>query len=78
MPTLLKGYRALGGQMVLNQKIILGQSSYQPEVEKLIAARPQIRIVFQTKRVGDPQIQSAGTSRAENSPEVAERPIVIK
>ena len=42
VPTLLKGYRALGGQMVLNQKIILGQSSYQPEVEKLIAARPQI------------------------------------
>jgi ABC-type branched-subunit amino acid transport system substrate-binding protein len=42
VPTLLKGYRALGGQMVVNQKIILGQSSYQPEVEKLIAAKPQI------------------------------------
>ena len=42
VPTLLKGYSELGGQMVLNQKIALGQSSYQPEVEQLIAARPQV------------------------------------
>jgi ABC-type branched-subunit amino acid transport system substrate-binding protein len=42
VPTLLKAYSALGGQMVLNQKIILGQSSYQPEVEQLIAAKPQV------------------------------------
>jgi ABC-type branched-subunit amino acid transport system substrate-binding protein len=42
VPTLLKGYSALGGQIVLNQKIILGQASYQPEVEQLIAARPQV------------------------------------
>ena len=42
VPTMLKGYRALGGQMVLNQKIALGQTSYQPEVEQLIAARPQV------------------------------------
>jgi branched-chain amino acid transport system substrate-binding protein len=42
VPTLLKAYSALGGQMVLNQKIALGQSSYQPEVEQLIAAKPQV------------------------------------
>ena len=42
MPTLLKGYSALGGQMVINQKIALGQTSYQPEVEQLIAAKPQV------------------------------------
>ena len=42
VPTLLKGYRTLGGQIVLNQKIAVGQSSYQPEVEQLIAAKPQV------------------------------------
>jgi len=42
VPTLLKGYSAVGGQMVLNQKITLGQASYQPEVEQLIAAKPQV------------------------------------
>ena len=42
VPTLLKGYSALGGQIVLNQKIVLGQTSYQPEVEQLIAAKPQV------------------------------------
>jgi ABC-type branched-subunit amino acid transport system substrate-binding protein len=40
--TLQKTYSALGGQMVLNQKITLGQTSYQPEVEQLIAAKPQV------------------------------------
>jgi branched-chain amino acid transport system substrate-binding protein len=39
---LLKGYRELGGHMVLNQKIALGQSSYQREVQQLIAAKPQV------------------------------------
>jgi len=42
VPTLLKGYRELGGQMVLNQKIALGQSSYQREVQQLIAAKPEV------------------------------------
>jgi ABC-type branched-subunit amino acid transport system substrate-binding protein len=42
VPTLLKSYSALGGQIVLNQKIILGQTSYQPEVEQLIAQHPQV------------------------------------
>jgi ABC-type branched-subunit amino acid transport system substrate-binding protein len=42
VPALLKGYSELGGQMVINQKIALGQTSYQPEVEQLIAAKPQV------------------------------------
>ena len=42
VPTLVKAYSALGGQMVITQKITLGQSSYQPEVEQLIAAKPQV------------------------------------
>jgi branched-chain amino acid transport system substrate-binding protein len=42
VPALLKGYSQLGGQMVLNQKIVLGRSSYQQEVEQLIAAKPQV------------------------------------
>jgi len=42
VPTLLKGYSEVGGQMVLNQKITLGQTSYQSQVEQLIAAKPQV------------------------------------
>ncbi len=42
VPTLVKGYSALGGHIVINQKIALGQTSYQPEVEQLIAAKPQV------------------------------------
>jgi branched-chain amino acid transport system substrate-binding protein len=40
--TLLRGYSELGGQMVVNQKITLGQTSYQSQVEQLIAAKPQV------------------------------------
>jgi ABC-type branched-subunit amino acid transport system substrate-binding protein len=42
VPTLQKGYTALGGKMVATEKIALGQTSYQPEVENLIAAKPQV------------------------------------
>ncbi len=42
VPTLVKAFTALGGDMVANEKIALGQSSYQPEVEQLIAAKPQV------------------------------------
>jgi branched-chain amino acid transport system substrate-binding protein len=42
VPTLLRGYSEVGGQMVINQKITLGQTSYQSQVEQLIAARPQV------------------------------------
>jgi branched-chain amino acid transport system substrate-binding protein len=42
VPTLLKGYSEVGGHMVLTQKIPLGQSSYQREVQALIAAKPDV------------------------------------
>jgi ABC-type branched-subunit amino acid transport system substrate-binding protein len=42
VPALQKGYSEVGGHMVLNQKIALGQSSYQREVQQLIAAKPQV------------------------------------
>ena len=42
VPTLLKGYSAVGGQMVLYQKIAENQTSYQPEVQQLIAQHPQV------------------------------------
>jgi branched-chain amino acid transport system substrate-binding protein len=42
VPTLLRGYSELGGQMVVDQKITLGQTSYQSQVEQLIAAKPQV------------------------------------
>jgi ABC-type branched-subunit amino acid transport system substrate-binding protein len=42
VPTLRKEWSALGGQLVIDQKITVGQNSYQPEVEQLIAAHPQV------------------------------------
>ena len=42
VPTLLKGYSAEGGTMVLYQKIAENQTSYQPEVQQLIAQHPQV------------------------------------
>ncbi len=42
VPALLRGYSELGGHMVLDQKITLGQSSYQQQVQQLIAAKPQV------------------------------------
>jgi ABC-type branched-subunit amino acid transport system substrate-binding protein len=42
VPTLQRGYSELGGQLVVDQKITLGQTSYQSQVEQLIAAKPQV------------------------------------
>jgi ABC-type branched-subunit amino acid transport system substrate-binding protein len=42
VPTLLRGYGEVGGQMVLNQTITLGKTSYQLQVQQLIAAKPQV------------------------------------
>jgi ABC-type branched-subunit amino acid transport system substrate-binding protein len=42
VPALQRGYSEVGGHMVLTQKIALGQSSYQREVQQLIAAKPQV------------------------------------
>src|SRR5579862_7045944 len=42
VPTLLKGYSEVGGQMVVNQILKLSQTSYLSQVQALIAARPQV------------------------------------
>jgi ABC-type branched-subunit amino acid transport system substrate-binding protein len=42
VPALLRGYSEVGGHMVLNQKVVLGQSSYQQQVQQLIQAKPQV------------------------------------
>jgi ABC-type branched-subunit amino acid transport system substrate-binding protein len=42
VPALQRGYSELGGHMVINQKITLGQGSYQQQVQQLIAAKPQV------------------------------------
>jgi branched-chain amino acid transport system substrate-binding protein len=42
VPTLLKGYSAVGGDMVLYQKIAENQTSYQPEIQQLLATHPQV------------------------------------
>src|SRR6202043_3392331 len=40
VPTLLKGYSEVGGQMVVNQILNLSRTSYLSQVQALIAARP--------------------------------------
>jgi len=42
IPTIGSGFKKLGGQVVLNQAVQRGQSSYRSEVEKLIAAKPDV------------------------------------
>jgi ABC-type branched-subunit amino acid transport system substrate-binding protein len=42
VPTLLKGYNEVGGQMVVNQILNLSRTSYLSQVQALIAARPQV------------------------------------
>jgi ABC-type branched-subunit amino acid transport system substrate-binding protein len=41
-PTAVSGTTHLGGQVVINQKLQLDQTSYRTEVEQLIAAHPQV------------------------------------
>lgn len=42
IPTIIRGFKKLGGQVVLNQPVQRGQSSYRSEVEHLIAAKPDV------------------------------------
>jgi ABC-type branched-subunit amino acid transport system substrate-binding protein len=42
VPTLLKAFSKLGGKIVSNQKLALGQSSYRTEIEQMLAAHPQV------------------------------------
>src|SRR5438270_5778025 len=60
VPTLLSAFKALGGQMVLNQTVALDQSSYRTEVEALIAAHPDV--IFTE---ADPQTDAAYLSQLQ-------------
>jgi len=60
VPTLVTAYKALGGQMVLNQTVALDQSSYRSEVEALIAAKPDV--IFTE---ADPQTDAAYLSQLQ-------------
>jgi branched-chain amino acid transport system substrate-binding protein len=42
VPGVLTGFRAVGGSVVLNEQITVDQPSYRTEVERLIAAHPQV------------------------------------
>jgi ABC-type branched-subunit amino acid transport system substrate-binding protein len=42
LPTILRGFKKLGGHVVVNQPVQRAQSSYRSEVEQLIAAKPDV------------------------------------
>jgi branched-chain amino acid transport system substrate-binding protein len=42
VPTLLKGFHQLGGSMVANQSLVMGQVSYEAEVDAVIQASPDV------------------------------------
>ncbi len=42
VPTLMRGFSKLHGKLVIDEKVALDQSSYRTEVEKVIAAHPQV------------------------------------
>jgi branched-chain amino acid transport system substrate-binding protein len=42
VPTLLKGFKKLGGTMVLTENLVQTAPSYQSEVARLLAAKPQV------------------------------------
>ena len=42
VPTLLKAFTALGGNIVINETVSLDQSSYQSEVTRMLAKHPQV------------------------------------
>lgn len=41
-PTVTRGFAKLGGSMVIDEKLASGQSSYRTEVERLVAAKPDV------------------------------------
>ncbi|HVA20740.1 MAG TPA: ABC transporter substrate-binding protein [Candidatus Micrarchaeia archaeon] len=41
VPAMVKGYTALGGKIVINQRVNLDAPSYETEVEAMLAAHPQ-------------------------------------
>src|SRR5579884_4308209 len=42
VPTLTRGFTKLGGKIVIDEKLVLDQSSYRTEIERMLAARPDV------------------------------------
>lgn len=42
VPDLVKGFTTMGGQVVVNDTVVLDQVSYRAEVQKVLAAHPQV------------------------------------
>ena len=42
VPTLTRGFSKLGGKIVVDEKLVLDQSSYRTEIERMLAAKPQV------------------------------------
>lgn len=42
VPTVTKGFTSLGGSVVFNAKVALGQSSYRTEIEQMLAKKPDV------------------------------------
>lgn len=42
VPTLTRGFSKLGGRIVSDQKLVLDQSSYRTEIERMLTTRPQV------------------------------------
>ena len=42
LPTVLKAFPKLGGSIVINEELAAGQPSYEVEVERMLAAKPQV------------------------------------
>lgn len=42
IPTLVRGFTKLGGTIVINEKLALDQTSYRTEVQRMVAAHPQV------------------------------------
>jgi branched-chain amino acid transport system substrate-binding protein len=58
VPNLLSAFKTLGGQIVLNQSLVLDRTSYRTEVKALIAAQPDV--IFTE---ADPQTDAAYLSQ---------------
>ncbi|HVA91164.1 MAG TPA: ABC transporter substrate-binding protein [Chloroflexota bacterium] len=42
VPTLTRGFSKLGGAVVINEQLVLDQSSYRTEIERMLQAKPQV------------------------------------
>jgi len=42
VPTLTRGFTKLGGTVAINEQLVLDQSSYRTEIERMLQAKPQV------------------------------------